>query len=107
MTISSPTATTTVMLILQTIRDATLADSVARDGSWETGTRPPRTPDVRDITVGIIGLGTIGKVSLPGIYAVLFRSAYCAYQLVQKKVEALGMNVIYNNRHRLPPAGIC
>jgi len=63
------------MLILQTIRDATLADSIARDGSWETGNRPPRTPDVRDVTVGIVGLGTIGKVSIIGISSVLCLSA--------------------------------
>jgi lactate dehydrogenase-like 2-hydroxyacid dehydrogenase len=75
------------MLILQILKDATRAEHFVKSGAWERG--EPRTgmpTDVRDVTVGIIGLGNIGK-------------------LVQKKVEALGMKVIYHNRHRLPPEG--
>jgi len=81
--VSDPTATTTAMLILQTVRAASQAEMSVRQGKWRQGLEI--TPDPRDLTVGIVGLGTIGK-------------------LVQQKVEALGMKVIYYNRHRLPPS---
>ncbi|KAF8582199.1 hypothetical protein K439DRAFT_1391903 [Ramaria rubella] len=78
--VSHPTAITATMLILQVIRAASQAEWSVRQGRWQQGLK--RTPDIRDLTLGVIGLGTIGK-------------------LVQRNVEVLGMNVIYYNRHRL------
>lgn len=81
--VSEPTALTTVMLILQTVRDATQAAANVRSGQWINGLG--FTPDVRGLVVGIIGMGRIGK-------------------LVRDKVTALGMKVVYSNRKRLPEA---
>jgi phosphoglycerate dehydrogenase-like enzyme len=49
------------MLILQTVRAATEAEKSVRQGHWSYNLG--RTPDVRDLVVGIIGMGTIGKVT--------------------------------------------
>jgi glyoxylate reductase len=49
------------MLILQTIRGASAAEHAIRlPGGWREGLE--LTPDIRDLTLGIIGLGSIGKV---------------------------------------------
>lgn len=87
---------------MQTVRDASRAEAHVRAGRWRDGLHS--TPDIRDLTLGIVGLGTIGKVNTcehekDGTYLFL-----C--QIVQKQVEALGMTVIYNNRRRLPPEGM-
>ncbi|KAG8857101.1 palmitoyltransferase pfa5 [Serendipita sp. 411] len=79
--VSDPTATTTVMLILQTIRNYTQAAENVRKGDWVNGL--PFTPNVHGLVVGIVGMGMIGK-------------------LVRDKVTALGMKVVYYNRTRLP-----
>ncbi|KAG8756559.1 palmitoyltransferase pfa5 [Ceratobasidium sp. 428] len=82
--VAEPTAMTTLMLILQTVRATTRAEMTLRRGNWRAGLE--FTDDIRDMTIGIIGNGHIG-------------------QLVQKKLQGLGVGkVIYNNRHRLPPS---
>ncbi|KAJ1309941.1 hypothetical protein OPQ81_006700 [Rhizoctonia solani] len=81
--VSEPTATTTVTLVLQTIRATTQAEMSLRKGQWTKGLEA--TDDIRDLAVGIIGYGTIGR-------------------LVQKKLQALGVKkFFYHNRHRIPP----
>ncbi|KAG8954617.1 hypothetical protein FRC04_011050 [Tulasnella sp. 424] len=79
--VSHPTATTATMLILQTLRAASQAELGIRRGEWRTGLTP--TPDVRETVVGILGMGTIGKI-------------------VCQQVQAFGMQVIYHNRRPLP-----
>ncbi|KAH7340710.1 D-isomer specific 2-hydroxyacid dehydrogenase [Rhizoctonia solani] len=82
--VSEPTATTTVTLILQTIRATTQAEMTLRKGQWTKGLQP--TDDIRDLTIGIVGFGRIGR-------------------LVQKKLQALGAKkFLYHSRHRIPPA---
>ncbi|KAG8861964.1 hypothetical protein FRB96_002407 [Tulasnella sp. 330] len=78
--VSYPTATTATMLILQTLRCASQAELGIRRGEWRGALQP--TPDTRDIIVGILGMGTIGKI-------------------VCKQVQAFGMRVIYHNRSQL------
>ncbi|KAG9126296.1 hypothetical protein FRC07_004034 [Ceratobasidium sp. 392] len=81
--VAEPTAMTSLMLILQTVRATTHAEMNLRGGKWRTGLE--FTDDIRDMTVGIIGNGRIG----------------------QKKLQALGVGkVIYYSRHRLPPSVI-
>jgi glyoxylate reductase len=58
--VSDPTAVTTVQLIFQTVRAASQAEAVVRRGEWRRGLNS--TPDIRDLTIGIIGMGSIGKV---------------------------------------------
>ncbi|KAG9010117.1 hypothetical protein FRB94_004375 [Tulasnella sp. JGI-2019a] len=78
--VSYPTATTATMLILQTLRAASQAELGIRRGEWRGALKP--TQDTRDIIVGIIGMGTIGKI-------------------VCQQVQAFGMRVIYHNRNQL------
>lgn len=107
--VSDPTAITTVQLIYQTVRAASQAEAVVRRGEWRRGLQS--TPDVRDMTIGIIGMGTIGKVSFT--FAVRskpptvsnFLAFISSIQLTQRKLDALGYNTIYHNRRRLSPAG--
>jgi len=79
--VSDTTATTAVTLILMCCRHASEMEASVRKGNWSKGL--PLTPDVRGLVVGIIGMGTIGK-------------------LVRTKIQALGFKVIYNNRKPLP-----
>lgn len=58
--VSDPTATTTLQLMFQTVRASSQAEAVVRRGEWRRGLQS--TPDLRDMTIGIIGMGTIGKV---------------------------------------------
>ena len=53
-----------------------------RKGDWRGKTPPPLGHDPEGKVLGILGMGGIGRD-------------------MKKKVEALGMNVIYHNRHRL------
>ncbi|CAE6469945.1 unnamed protein product [Rhizoctonia solani] len=81
--VSEPTAITTVTLVLQTVRATTQAEMSLRRGQWTKGLEP--TDDLRDLVVGIVGYGTIGR-------------------LVQAKLRALGANkFFYHNRHQLSP----
>jgi len=81
--VSDPTAITTIQLIFQTIRASSQAEAVVRRGEWRRGLTS--TPDIRDLTIGIVGMGSIGK-------------------LVQRKLDALGYQTIYHNRRQLSPA---
>lgn len=58
--VSEPTADMTLLLILSVIRDAYRGEKHARSGAWR-GTLPP-TRDPTGLTLGIIGMGGIGKV---------------------------------------------
>lgn len=60
--VADPTATATVMHVLQVVRGASQAEAVVRRGEWRLGLEA--SPDVRDLTVGIIGMGSIGKVRI-------------------------------------------
>ncbi|KDQ07264.1 hypothetical protein BOTBODRAFT_180861 [Botryobasidium botryosum FD-172 SS1] len=79
--VADPTATTTAMLILQTVRAASQAEMAVRRGDWRKGLE--FTPDTRGLVVGILGMGNIGK-------------------LLMHKLEAFGFRIVYHNRHRLP-----
>lgn len=61
--VAEPTADTTIMLMLNTIRDFTMFERKFRAGQWKRGVeRPP--PDPHGLLLGIIGMGKIGKVIL-------------------------------------------
>ncbi|EJU01877.1 hypothetical protein DACRYDRAFT_116306 [Dacryopinax primogenitus] len=81
--VSDTTATTAVTLILICLRHATSLMASTKAGKWKGNN--VLTPDARGFVVGILGMGSIGK-------------------LVRNKVQALGMKVIYNNRAPLPAA---
>ena len=79
--VSEATADIAIFLILATVRNTTLAEKQAREGNWKTGLTPSKDPVGK--TLGIVGLGAIGKY-------------------VATKSKVFNMSVQYHNRHRLP-----
>jgi len=79
--VADPVAATAVMMILQCTRNASAAEAEIRRGGWRKDFE--LIIDTRGLTVGIFGMGTIGK-------------------LARDKCQAFGMNVIYHNRKPLP-----
>jgi glyoxylate reductase len=81
------TADLTISLILDLLRRVTEGDRLIRRGDWKEvfGADTYVGAEVSGKTLGILGLGRIGKE-------------------VAKKAKVFGMNVIYHNRTRIPPS---
>lgn len=58
--VAEATADMALFLILAVLRDTTRAERGARGDSWKTGLVPCRDPT--GLTLGIVGMGAIGKV---------------------------------------------
>jgi lactate dehydrogenase-like 2-hydroxyacid dehydrogenase len=80
--VSEPTADMAIFLLLAAVRNTSNAEKQARYGQWKTGLTP--SPDPFGKTLGIVGLGSIGKH-------------------VALKAKAFNLKLRYYNRHRLPP----
>jgi lactate dehydrogenase-like 2-hydroxyacid dehydrogenase len=74
-------ADTALGLLLSTVREFYFAEKYLREGKWEAGNYPLTPLTLRDRTVGIYGLGRIGKA-------------------IARRVEAFGLTVHYHNRSR-------
>ncbi|EXJ60357.1 hypothetical protein A1O7_04509 [Cladophialophora yegresii CBS 114405] len=72
-----------MFLILAVLRDTTRAEKSLRSGNWKHGLVPSRDPT--GLTLGIVGMGAIGK--------------YTA-----RKAAAFNMHIKYHNRHQLARA---
>ena len=59
--VSEPTADMAILLMLSVLRDTTRGEKQAREGKWRGALCP--TPDPTGLTLAILGLGGIGKVS--------------------------------------------
>ncbi|TAQ87581.1 hypothetical protein B7494_g4082 [Chlorociboria aeruginascens] len=81
--VAEPTADMTLYLLLAVIRDLSRSEKSAREGKWNRAHIPNRDPS--GLTLGIIGMGGIGKH-------------------VARKAGAFNLKVTYYNRHRLPAA---
>ncbi|KAJ6488959.1 D-isomer specific 2-hydroxyacid dehydrogenase, partial [Mycena sanguinolenta] len=86
--ITASTANGALMLILATTRAASQGDMYARTGKWRGDVSLPAGvlplgEDIEGMTLGIIGLGSIGKA-------------------LAVRAQACGMKVIYYSRHRVP-----
>ncbi|KAL1674804.1 D-isomer specific 2-hydroxyacid dehydrogenase, partial [Schizophyllum commune] len=81
--VTNATADMAVFLTLAALRNTTQAEMNVRSGKWRDGLE--LTDDPEGKTFGIFGIGKIG-------------------QATAKKVQALGMDVIYSSRTRLPEA---
>lgn len=80
--VSEATADMAVFLILAVVRDTTRGEKQVRDGRWRGQITP--TLDPNGLTLGIIGMGGIGKH-------------------IAKKISSFEMKVHYYNRNRLSP----
>ena len=101
--VAEATADMAVFLILAVLRDTYRGERGARDGTWKKGLVPSRDPT--GLTLGIVGMGAIGKVShlhddtFSGGRVTLTRYT----QYIAKKAVAFNLEIHYHNRHRLPP----
>ena len=79
------TADLTIILILDMLRRVTEGDRLIRKGNWKVvfGADSYVGEEIVGKTLGILGLGRIGKA-------------------VAKKAQSFGINVIYHNRNRIP-----
>ncbi len=83
--LTEATADLAFTLILDLLRRVTEGDRIVRKGDWKEiyGVDDYVGDDLAGKTLGILGLGRIGKA-------------------VSKRAKAFGMNIIYHNRKRLP-----
>jgi lactate dehydrogenase-like 2-hydroxyacid dehydrogenase len=78
-------ADTALGLLLCTVREFPQAERYLRAGKWEKGGYPLSKATLRDRTVGIVGMGRIGKA-------------------IARRLEAFGVPVVYHSRN--PQAGV-
>lgn len=78
-------ADTALGLLLCTVREFPQAAKFLRDGKWLKGQYPLSKATLRDRTVGMVGMGRIGKA-------------------IARRLEAFGMPVVYHSRN--PQAGV-
>jgi lactate dehydrogenase-like 2-hydroxyacid dehydrogenase len=71
----------TIMLILMTLKQATVMYTKTVQNAWKGEKYPPRY-ELKGKTLGLLGLGSIGRE-------------------VVKQVKEFGVNIIYHNRNRL------
>ncbi len=73
-------ADTTVALLLQTVRQLPQSERYLRAGKWLA--KPfPLSPSLRDRTIGLVGMGRIGKA-------------------IAKRLEAFGRPIVYHSRRK-------
>ncbi len=73
-------ADTALGLMIMTVRQLPQAERYLRAGQWSTKGAFPLSPSLRDRTVGILGLGRIGKA-------------------IATRISAFGLDVVYHGRH--------
>jgi lactate dehydrogenase-like 2-hydroxyacid dehydrogenase len=78
--LTDETADTAMGLLLNAVRRFSAAERYLLDGKWETAPFP-LTASLRGMTLGILGLGRIGKA-------------------IAHRAEAFGMSIAYCGRHR-------
>jgi lactate dehydrogenase-like 2-hydroxyacid dehydrogenase len=76
-------ADTALGLLLCTVRELPQAERYLRAGRWHEGDYPLTRATLRDRTVGIVGLGRIGKA-------------------IARRLDAFRVPVVYHGRHRQP-----
>lgn len=80
--VNDGTADTAMFLMLGALRGFSISQTALRSGNWRGHPPPPLGHDPQGKTLGILGMGGIGRN-------------------MKKKAEAFEMSVIYHNRHRL------
>lgn len=71
-----------VLLMLACLRKLTVVNQNTKNGIWQKQAQGIRTRELRTQTVGIIGMGNIGRHTV-------------------KRLNAFGANILYYSRHRL------
>jgi lactate dehydrogenase-like 2-hydroxyacid dehydrogenase len=79
-------ADTALGLLLSTVREFPQAERYVRAGKWAAKGYPLTKATLRDRTVGIVGMGRIGKA-------------------IARRLEAFGVPIVYHSRHAQPVPG--
>lgn len=82
--VTAPTADIAMGLMIDVMRGITSFDKLQRKGNYVKGIMKNLGTSLSGKRLGILGLGRIGKA-------------------VAKRASAFGMEIVYNNRHRLSP----
>lgn len=81
--VTNDTADTAISLLLNIARGYILGDAYVRAGQWEAGVKKPMGVTLKGKTLGIFGLGRIGKD-------------------IARKAEVFGLNICYYGRTKQP-----
>ena len=81
--VDDATADTAIFLLLGALRGFNSSMMALREGKWRGDPAPPFGHDPEGKTLGILGMGGIGRN-------------------MKRKLDAFGMKTIYYNRNRLP-----
>ncbi len=79
--VTEDTADAGFALVLDTFRRFPAAERYLRAGKWKPGQRFPASASLRDKTLGILGLGRVGKA-------------------IARRAEAFGLKIVYSGRRR-------
>ena len=82
--VSIPTADSASVLILAVLKNTIVGDRNVRRGDWDKSV--PKGMNPKGATLGILGMGSIGRI-------------------VCRQMQAFGMRVIYHNRNQLSKNG--
>ncbi|KAK5692167.1 hypothetical protein LTR97_011341 [Elasticomyces elasticus] len=96
--VNESTADLTIFLTLGILRDYSRLQISMREGRWRGGLAPVRDP--AGLTLGIVGMGAIGKVRTP-VKLVLDKHQADVVQHVARKAAAFNLKVAYYQRNRL------
>lgn len=97
--VAEATADMAIFLTLATLRNTCNAEKSLKNGTWRGGLAPTRDPS--NLTLGIVGMGAIGKVcQLPVPEPV---HSLTSTQYLAKKALAFNMKIKYYNRNQLSP----
>ncbi|KAL1884449.1 hypothetical protein Plec18167_002037 [Paecilomyces lecythidis] len=102
--VAEATADMAMFLILAVLRNTTVAEKCARSGKWRgvPGLVPARDPT--GLTLGIVGMGAIGKVedSLLSSGVLIRANVTSSIQYLARKAKVFNLKIVYYNRNRLP-----
>jgi lactate dehydrogenase-like 2-hydroxyacid dehydrogenase len=76
-------ADTTIGLLLCTVRELPQAERYLRAGKWPTGNYPLSRATMRNRTIGLVGMGRIGRA-------------------IAQRLEAFGLPIVYHSRRPRP-----
>ena len=76
-------ADTTIGLLISTVRELPQAERFLRAGKWRQGTYPLSKATLRNRTVGLVGIGRIGRA-------------------IARRLDAFGVPVVYHSRRKRP-----
>lgn len=95
------TADSTAMMIMQALSGSSEREADTRAGRFMNHNWMAK--DIKRSTLGIIGMGNIGRLGKTSFFLLFSRLKICFLSVAQH-MHHFGMKIIYYNRSRLPPS---